>query len=280
MDILYTIDAMRGWALEQRAGCKRIAFVPTMGALHDGHLSLMREGKHLAERLVVSIYVNPTQFSPTEDLSTYPRTLERDLAGCAKSGADAVFVPSDPVMYPTGFETFVSVENTTRALCGASRPTHFRGVTTVVAKLFNIVSPDIALFGEKDFQQLVVIRRMVKDLNMPVEVVGCPIVREDDGIAMSSRNKYLSPEERADARSLSASLNTAQRMIDSGETSSATILDEVTRIISSHERMRIDYAKIVDADTLEDMATIKRPALLALAAFAGTTRLIDNRCFR
>lgn len=280
MHIFHSIDEIRTWSRTEREHGRSIAFVPTMGALHEGHLSLMREGSRLANRLAVSIYINPTQFGPTEDLGKYPRTLEQDLKACASLGVDAAFIPSDPLMYPEGFQTFVDVTSITKTLCGASRPEHFRGVSTVVMKLFNIVSPDIAVFGEKDFQQLVVIRRMVKDLDMPVRIVGCPIVREEDGVAMSSRNQYLSASERTAAQSLSAALGAAQRMIEEGEKRARVIVDEARRIITSHKPMRIDYVKIVDAETLEELDTIQRPALLALAAFAGPTRLIDNRCFR
>ncbi len=280
MHIFHTIDEIRGWSRKTRREGKRLAFVPTMGALHEGHLSLMREGARRAGALAVSIYVNPAQFGPKEDLARYPRPLGDDIARCEGVGADAVFLPTDETIYPGGFQTYVTVEEVTRPLCGASRPGHFRGVTTVVAKLMNIVEPDIAVFGEKDFQQLVAIRRMVKDLDMPAEIVGMPIVREADGLAMSSRNRYLSPEERRAATSLFKSLGAAEEMIGAGNRDVRQILGAVTRTIESHREMRIDYAKLVDAETLEDLTEFRRPALVALAAFAGTTRLIDNRCFR
>ncbi len=282
MQIFHTISEMRAWSNAEKLAGRRIAFVPTMGALHEGHLSLLREGRMRGDRLVLSIYVNPTQFAPAEDLAKYPRDLEGDLAKARAEGTDAVFVPNDAMMYPERFQTYVTVEEVTKSLCGASRPKHFRGVSTVVAKLFNIVQPDTAIFGEKDFQQLVVIRRMVLDLNMPVDIVGCPIVREPDGLAMSSRNKYLSAEERAAALSLNRSLIEAGRMIESGEKRADSILARVRSFIEDEGKglMRIDYASIVDAETLRDLAQIKQPALLALAAFAGKTRLIDNRCFR
>ena len=252
-----------------------------MGALHEGHISLLREARRRAKKLVLSIYVNPTQFSPNEDLSKYPRTLESDLEKARAAGVDAVFIPTDEIMYPAEYQTYVTVEDVTKYLCGASRPAHFRGVTTIVAKLFNIVQPDVAVFGEKDFQQLVVIRRMVADLNMPLEIVGCPIVREADGLAMSSRNRYLLPEERKAALALSRSLEDAERVIARGETDADKILERVRSYIEKNGAglVRIDYVKLVDANTLCELREIKRPALLALAAFVGKTRLIDNRFF-
>lgn len=279
MKILEQPDQMQRWSQEQRRDGRRIAFVPTMGYLHEGHLSLMREAKRRADRLVVSIFVNPAQFGPNEDLSRYPRDLEGDLAKCRDEGCDALFVPGDSAIYPKGYRTYVEVEGVTAGLCGASRPGHFRGVATVVLKLFNIVTPDCALFGEKDYQQLIVIRSMVRDLNLPIEVIGCPIVREPDGLAMSSRNRYLSAEERKTALSLSRSLDLAQRRIDAGERDAAVILREVRSTLASAGIARTDYAKIVDAETLEEIAALKAPALLAIAAFVGKTRLIDNRRF-
>lgn len=280
MKAIHDIEGMRAWSRKARDEGKRLAFVPTMGALHEGHLSLMREGLRRADALAISIYVNPVQFGPGEDGDEYPRALEEDLRKAEEVGVDAVFLPTDGIIYPDGYQTFVTVEGVTKPLCGASRPAHFRGVTTVVAKLLNIVGPDLAVFGEKDFQQLVAIRRMVGDLDMPVEIVGSPIVREPDGLAMSSRNSYLSPAQREAATSLFKSLGAAEQSIVAGETDARTILRKVRETIESHEQMRIDYVKIVDAETLEDMNEFRRPALLALAAFAGTTRLIDNRCFR
>ena len=280
MKVIHDIDGMRRWSRKRRLGGLRLAFVPTMGALHEGHLSLMREGAKLADSLAVSIYVNPAQFAPTEDLGRYPRNLEDDLRKSEEAGADVAFVPTDATIYPDGFQTFVTVEEVMKPLCGASRPAHFRGVATVVAKLFNIVEPDVAVFGEKDFQQLVVIRRMVRDLDMGVEIVGCPIVREPDGLAMSSRNRYLSAEEREAATSLYRSLNAAAEMIEGGETDARRILGRVTEVVESAKPLRLDYAKLVNADTLVELDRFERPALLALAAFAGNTRLIDNRCFR
>ncbi len=279
MKIFEDPGQMQRWSQEQRQAGGRIAFVPTMGYLHEGHLSLLREGRRRAEKLVASIYVNPAQFGPNEDLSRYPRDLEGDLAKCRAEGCDAVFVPSDPVIYPPGYRTYVEMEGVTAGLCGASRPGHFRGVATVVLKLFNIVAPDVAVFGEKDYQQLVVIRSMARDLNLPVEIVGCPIVREPDGLAMSSRNRYLTADQRQAALALSRSLNEAQRRIGAGERDAAAILEEVRSTLESAGIVRIDYAKLVDAETLEEVAELKRPAVLALAAFVGKTRLIDNRRF-
>ncbi|MFA5810884.1 MAG: pantoate--beta-alanine ligase [bacterium] len=281
MQIAHTINEMRAWSQTQRTAGRRIAFVPTMGALHGGHLSLLREGKKRGDSLVLSIYVNPAQFSLTEDLAKYPRDLDGDLAKARAEGVNAVFLPTDAVMYPERYQTCVLVEQVTKSLCGESRPTHFRGVTTVVAKLFNIVQPDAAIFGEKDFQQLVAIKTMARDLDMPVEIVGCPIVREADGLAMSSRNKYLSAVERSAALALNKSLAQADGMIRTGETDSMKILSRVRSFIEDEGKglVRLDYAKIVDAETLTDLPEIKRPALLALAAFVGKTRLIDNRAF-
>ena len=279
MKILTSANEMRAWSRGERAAGRRVAFVPTMGALHAGHLSLLREGKKRAESLALSIYVNPTQFGPSEDLASYPRDLDSDLAKVEPLGVDAVFFPSDETMYPKGAQTWVTVEEATRALCGLSRPGHFRGVTTVIAKLLNIVEPDVALFGEKDFQQLVVIRRMARDLCFPVEIVGCPIVREPDGLAMSSRNAYLSKGERAAALSLSRSLAVAEGMIAAGETDAQLLLTSIRTTIESTGIARIDYAKLVDPETLEELPKMRRPALVALAAFVGTTRLIDNRLF-
>ena len=278
MKVFNTIEDMRGWSRAERAAGRRVAFVPTMGALHEGHLSLMREGLRRGASLAVSIYVNPAQFGPSEDLEEYPRTLQDDLAKCEALGADAVFVPTDQTIYPEGFQTYVNVERVTGGLCGGARPGHFRGVATVVAKLLNIVEPDVAIFGEKDYQQLVAIRTMARDLDMPVEVAGCPTVREPDGLAMSSRNKYLAPSERRAALSLYRSLGVAEEMVAAGETRAAKVLKKVSQLIES-EGARIDYAEIVHAETLEKLDKIKRPALLALAAFVGSTRLIDNRLF-
>lgn len=280
MDIIRTIEGMRRFSAECRREGLKIALVPTMGALHGGHLALIREGKKRADRSVLSIYVNPAQFGPSEDLSKYPRDIDGDLAKARECNVDAVFLPSDDEMYPKGHLTYVHVEELSKNLCGQARPGHFKGVTTVVANLFNIIGPDIAVFGEKDFQQLVVIKRMAGDLNFPVEIIGHPIVREADGLAMSSRNAYLSRRERDAALVLSRSLATAEVMINKGETDVREILAQVRGVLQSGGMVRVDYAKIVDAQNLTDLAKFKRPALLALAAFVGKTRLIDNMVFR
>ena len=253
----------------------RIAFVPTMGALHDGHLSLLEDAKKHGDKIVLSIYVNPKQFAPTEDLAKYPRDKDGDLAKAKDMGVDAVFFPSDETMYPEDFQTYVETTEVTKGLCGASRPSHFRGVTTVVLKLINIVQPQSILLGEKDYQQLVTIRTMAKDLNLPVEVVGVATVREKDGLAMSSRNAYLSPSERESALSISRSLSTAKRAVGGGETSSAKIISLVKGCLAP-SGLRMDYVKICNANTLKDTQTITPPARLLIAAFAGKTRLIDN----
>ncbi len=279
MKVIKTTNDMRAWSQEQKLNDKRIAIVPTMGALHEGHFSLIRHAKKISDVTVLTIYVNPTQFEPSEDLDKYPKMLEQDLGHAKKLFVDVVFLPSDETMYPDGYQTYVTVDKVTEHLCGESRPNHFRGVATVVAKLFNAVLPDVAIFGEKDFQQLLVIKTMVRDLDMAVEIIGSPIVREADGLAMSSRNKYLSDEERVAARSLNQSLGVAEKMIDAGETSIKKILFEVTDRIKAESIPKIDYVKLVDPETLEDLTEFCRPALLAIAAKVGPARLIDNRLF-
>lgn len=280
MEIFNTVGQMQAWSEGRRKKGGSIAFVPTMGALHEGHLSLMREGRHRADTLVCSVYVNPAQFGPGEDFSRYPRDTENDLKKIKGLKADAVFLPSDDVMYPKGYQTYVNVEEVTKYLCGASRPGHLRGVTTVVLKLFNIVEPHVAIFGEKDYQQLVVIRRMVKDLNLPIEIVGMPIVREKDGLAMSSRNRYLSADERKAALSISQSLSKAEVMIRKGDRDVKDILKTVRDTILAAKIVHIDYVKLCDPETLEDLQSLRLPALLAIAAFVGPTRLIDNRLLK
>jgi pantoate--beta-alanine ligase len=255
---------------------RTIAFVPTMGFLHEGHLSLMRTGRERADTLVASIFVNPTQFAPGEDFEAYPRDMPRDLTMARSVGVDIVFTPDNVMMYPEGFQTYVSLEELPRGLCGKSRPIFFRGVATVVAKLFNIVGPDIAVFGEKDFQQLTVIRRMVKDLHFGIEIVGGPTIREADGLAMSSRNAYLRPEERPAALSLHEALRQSQAMVREGERRADAIIAAAERRIASFAANTIDYIAIVDPGTLEDMAILDRPARMALAVKVGATRLIDN----
>lgn len=278
--MLNTIPDVRTVMLMHKADRKTIALVPTMGALHDGHLSLVEIARNAADIVVVSIYVNPTQFGAGEDLENYPRTLDADRKKLADAGAHYVFTPDDAMMYPPGYASYVTVEGLTGGLCGASRPGHFRGVTTVVAKLFNCVQPDIAVFGEKDYQQLAVIRRMNEDLDFGIEIIGAPIVRESDGLAMSSRNAYLSPKERTQAAVLSESLGRARTMVEDGETTPSALIGAVTDHIGTAPLADIEYVELVDTETLEPVATVSGPALLALAVRFGTTRLIDNTVLR
>ncbi|HET6150391.1 MAG TPA: pantoate--beta-alanine ligase [Polyangia bacterium] len=273
---MHTVAEMTAFSEAARARGERIAFVPTMGFLHAGHVSLLDDGRRRGDRLVLSIFVNPTQFAPGEDLARYPRDLEGDLAKAAAAGTDVAFVPDDGQMYPVGYQTYVRVRELEEGLCGASRPDHFQGVATVVCKLFNIVRPHVALFGEKDFQQLAVIRRMVVDLNLPVEVAGLPIVREPDGLAMSSRNKYLSPEERQRALALSRGLFAAHALFDSGERSAQTLVAAARAPIAA-AATRVDYVEVRDAESLRPIAErVEGPSVIAVAAFVGPTRLIDN----
>jgi len=274
--ILRTVAEMTAFSAAAHARGERIAFVPTMGFLHAGHVSLLDEGRRRGDRLVLSIFVNPTQFAPSEDLARYPRDLAGDLAKAAAAGTDVAFVPDDGQMYPAGYQTYVRVRELEQGLCGASRPDHFQGVATVVCKLFNIVRPQVALFGEKDFQQLAVIRRMVADLNQPVEVVGLPIVREPDGLAMSSRNKYLSPDERQRALALSRGLSAARALFQGGERREDPLVASARAPIAA-AATRVDYVELRDAETLRPVGGgLSAPAVLAVAAFVGTTRLIDN----
>jgi len=250
--------------------------VPTMGALHEGHLSLVRAAKSRCDAVAVSIFVNPTQFGPTEDYAKYPRSFERDRDLLAKEGVDFIFAPSGEEMYPAGAITWVTVEGMSDRLCGRSRPGHFRGVTTVVSKLFHIVEPDLAFFGQKDAAQVAIIRRMVRDLNLPVGIVVCPIVSEPSGLAMSSRNAYLSAEQKQSALVLYGSLKEIARRFHSGERDSAKLIAAGKQIVAADPSVRLDYLEIVDPETLEPMPIVKPPALVAIAAFVGTTRLIDN----
>lgn len=270
-----------GEAYDVRRRCeaegKGLALVPTMGFLHAGHLALMKEGRMRAGRVVTSIFVNPTQFAPTEDLARYPRDLDGDLQKCEGVGVDWVFVPETAELYPPAFETQVVVPRLSRGLCGAKRPGHFQGVATVVTKLLALFRPTVALFGEKDYQQLRVVQTLASDLNLGVEVVGLPTVREADGLAMSSRNSYLKGDERRRARALSAGLRKAQRAVQSGERQTAAIVGLVRGELAAAE-VKEDYVEVVDGETLEPLETIlpDRPARLLLAGFVGTTRLIDN----
>ncbi len=280
MKIIKTIEEMKAFSFRGRAEEKTITFVPTMGFFHEGHLSLMREGRRRGDVLVVSLFVNPTQFAPHEDLKKYPRDFERDRQMAEEVGADILFAPEAEEMYPSDHQTFVQVEKVTCNLCGRSRPTHFRGVATVVLMLFEIVMPHVAIFGEKDYQQLVTIRQMVRDLHMSVEVVGMPTVREADGLAMSSRNTYLLPEERKAARSLYQSLQRARETLQKGEQRASRILDEMNGVLKSEPLIRIDYIQICDACTLQEVGRIEGDVVVALAAYLGKTRLIDNLVYR
>lgn len=255
---------------------KSIAFVPTMGFLHEGHLTLMKEGRKRCDIMAISIFVNPTQFGEGEDFDSYPRDLERDIDLARKENVDVVFAPDRKALYEDGFQTYVNLEYLPKHLCGISRPVFFQGVATVVTKLFNIVKPTMAIFGQKDYQQLAVIKRMVRDLNFDIEIVGVPTVRESDGLAMSSRNAYLKPEERPAALSLFESLNNAQCLCNDGVKDAEKIINESRELIHSHSHTEIDYISICDPNTLEDVKTIDRPAVMALAVNVGKTRLIDN----
>ncbi len=276
MKLVSTIREMRAFSRSERAGEKVLALVPTMGALHEGHLSLVRAAREKSDSAAVSIFVNPTQFGPNEDFSRYPRNLERDCALLDREGVDVVFAPSTEEMYPAGATTWVTVEGLSERLCGRSRPGHFRGVTTVVSKLFHIVEPDSAFFGQKDAAQVAIIRRMVRDLNMAISIEVCPIVREPDGLALSSRNAYLSPEERTSALVLNRSLRASEKLFRSGERESARLITAGTLEFAKESSARLDYFEIVDPESLEPMAHISKSALIAVAAFVGKTRLIDN----
>lgn len=276
MEMITDPKEMQQRALAAKRAGQRIAFVPTMGYLHDGHLSLLQEGRKRGDLLVLSIFVNPTQFGANEDLSTYPRALESDCELARAAGTDLVFAPSTAAIYPPDASTWVNVEGLTDVLCGASRPGHFRGVTTVVAKLFNLVQPDVALFGCKDFQQLAVIRRMVRDLDIPVEIVGMPIVREADGLALSSRNVYLTPDERQQALVLSRAITTARQMAGAGVRDAGEIVATLRALIAVQPAARIDYLQICHQDTLQEQVAIDSDSVLLLAVLIGKTRLIDN----
>jgi len=258
----------------------RIGLVPTMGALHQGHASLIRAARAECGYVAVSLFVNPAQFGPGEDLARYPRPLENDLAVCRREGADLVFAPAAAEMYPEGFATTVRIAGLSEKMCGAFRPGHFDGVCTVVAKLLAIVQPDAAYFGEKDAQQLAIVRRMAADLDLPVQVRGCPLVREPDGLAMSSRNAYLSPEERQRALAISAALAEARKAIESGERDAAAVADMLRRRLQAARGVELQYVAVVDPDTLADLARIADKVLVAVAAKVGATRLIDNVLLR
>jgi len=276
MEICETIGATRAATHAARQAGRRISLVPTMGALHEGHLSLVRIAKAQSDFVVVSIFVNPLQFGPTEDLAKYPRTFERDRRMLEQAGADLIFAPTPGEMYPVPPATYVNVEGMSERLDGASRPGHFRGVTTVVAKLFHIVEPDLAVFGQKDAAQVAIIRRMVRDSNFPLAIVAGPIVREPDGLAMSSRNAYLNAEQRQQALVLSRALGQMQQAFHQGERSADRLIDAGTAVFRETPAVRVDYVCVVDPDSLEAIAEIKSSALVAVAAYVGTTRLIDN----
>jgi pantoate--beta-alanine ligase len=276
MKICPTIQEARAASRSLREHGKRLGLVPTMGALHEGHLPLVRAAKAQCDAVVVSIFVNPTQFGPTEDLARYPRRFEHDCELLRKEGVEILFVPSTEEMYPKGEVTWVTVEGLSEKLDGRSRPGHFRGVTTVVAKLFHIIEPDAAFFGQKDAAQVAVIRRMVRDLNFPVEIVVCPIVREPDGLAMSSRNAYLNPEERQRALVLQRSLQRLEKELRAGERNAARLIAAAREVFAQEPQVRLDYFEIVDPDTLDPLERIARKTLVAVAAYIGSTRLIDN----
>ena len=276
MKIITTVSEMQQQADDLRKQGRTIGFVPTMGYLHEGHLSLIRTARSHADTVVVSVFVNPTQFGPNEDFASYPRDIEGDEEKAEKAGADIVFYPEAEEMYGPGFSTSVQVEGLTNRLCGASRPGHFKGVTTVVSKLFLIVKPHLAVFGQKDAQQAAVIRQMVSDLNFDISIITAPIVREHDGLAMSSRNKYLSAQERKQALALHDALESARKMAEHGETKAAVLILHMQQRIEREPDARIDYIEIVDTGTLEPVSTVHIRALAAVAVYIGSTRLIDN----
>ncbi|MCD6385200.1 pantoate--beta-alanine ligase [Candidatus Sumerlaeota bacterium] len=277
MEIISDIQEMKKVVQALKKEGRKIALVPTMGYLHEGHLTLMREGRKLADVLVISIFVNPTQFGPQEDFQRYPRDIERDQKLAEQVGVDIIFYSSAESMYPSGYRTYVEVAEWGKLLCGASRPIHFRGVCTVVLKLFNIIQPDVAIFGWKDAQQFLILRRMVKDLNLDVQMVGVETVREPDGLAMSSRNEYLSPAERRQATALYQSLCRAKELVEQGEKDCQKIIAEMKKIIETQPSAKIDYISIVSLDELKPLSEIQPDnTLIAMAVFVGSARLIDN----
>ncbi len=276
MDIVNGIEEVKeivgGWKAEGQS----VGFVPTMGYLHEGHGSLIERARAENDRVVVSIFVNPMQFGPTEDLGTYPRDMDRDAAYCERLGADLIFAPEPEEMYPDGFSSYVDMTVLTEELCGLSRPTHFRGVCTVLTKLFHIVRPDRAYFGQKDAQQLAIVKHMVEDLNMNLEVIGCPIVREADGLAKSSRNTYLSPEERKAALVLSQAVALGEKMVANGERDAVKLIAAMRDHIEAEPLARVDYVKAVDGRTMQPVTQVRSPLLVAMAVYIGKTRLLDN----
>jgi len=277
MEVVHTIPELRAAVARARRSGKSVGFVPTMGCLHDGHLSLIRRAKSEAAFVVVSIFVNPTQFGPTEDFSKYPRTMEADRRGCEAAGADLIFAPTTEDFYPAGASTWVEVAGVSDGLCGTHRPGHFRGVATVVAMLFNAVQADLAVFGRKDLQQLAVIRRMVRDLHLPVRIVAHETVRETDGLAMSSRNRYLTTEQRPQAATIAAAMAAAQALARGGMTDAGRLREAALEVLRGQPAIRVQYCEIVDRDTMAAVASTEgKTCAIAIAGHLGTTRLIDN----
>jgi len=276
MKLVDSVSRMTTLAKMLKKEGKSIGFVPTMGYLHEGHMSLVKAAKKHTDVVVMSIFVNPLQFGPEEDFEKYPRDIKRDEALAGDAGVDVIFYPSVRDMYPEGYATYVNVESLTGSLCGHQHPGHFKGVTTVVAKLFNIVKPDVAYFGQKDAQQVIVIKKMVRDLSMDIEIRAMPIIRETDGLAMSSRNLYLSEDERRSALALNQSLEKALSLVEAGERNSENVIKAIKEFIARKPLVRIDYVSIVDMKDLKDVSDISGEVLVALAAFVGKTRLIDN----
>lgn len=274
--VVSTVKETRTQVKEWRKQGLTVGLVPTMGYLHEGHQSLIKKAVAENDRVVVSVFVNPIQFAPNEDLETYPRDLEADTKLCDSTGADLIFHPTPDEMYPEGFSTHIQMDNLTKELCGKTRPTHFGGVCTVVGKLFNIVQPDKAYFGQKDAQQLAIIKRMVRDLNFDIEIVGCPIIREPDGLAKSSRNTYLNADERKAALILSKSIELGKQLVAGGERNAQTIIKAMTDKINTEPLARIDYVNAVDALNIEPLETLRGEVLVAIAVYIGKTRLIDN----
>ncbi|MBO5614028.1 MAG: pantoate--beta-alanine ligase [Prevotella sp.] len=276
MQVVKTISEVREIVKDWRKQGYSVGLVPTMGYLHEGHQSLISKSASQNDKTVVSVFVNPIQFAPTEDLATYPRDLERDMQKVEEAGGDLIFNPEPSEMYPDHFTSFIDTTETTELLCAVTRPTHFRGVCTVVGKLFNIVAPDRAYFGQKDAQQLATIKRFARDLNFDIEIISCPIVREDDGLAKSSRNTYLSPEERKAALILSQSLAKGKAAIEAGENDSKKIIDIIRQNLETEPLAKVDYVEVVDFENIQRVKQIKGETLVAIAVYIGKTRLIDN----
>lgn len=275
MKITHTIEDIRKFVKQKHSEGKTVGLVPTMGYLHEGHASLIKAARKENDIVIVSVFVNPTQFGPDEDFESYPRDMEKDAALCEKMGADLIFNPSPETMYP-GIYTSISMKTLTENLCGLCRPVHFGGVCLVLTKLFNIVTPDRAYFGQKDAQQLAIVRQMVSDLNFDIQIVGCPIVREEDGLAKSSRNTYMTPEERKASVILSKSVKLGRSMVEKGEKDTSKILEAMKELIESEPIAKIDYLKAVNGKTMEDIKTINKPTLFAMAVYFGKARLLDN----